>query len=150
MPVRTLFVLALALVAADAPKEDAKKDLDKLQGVWTIAESTYDGADLPNDLASKLSFEIKGDQFTVKGDDETVQAYKTITLKLEPSTKPKSVDFVVRAGNEKGTTIEGVYEITGADEFKVAAKLDAKERPTEFKSPENSHVALITFKRQSK
>lgn len=150
MLLHSLAALAVALVAADAPKDDAKKDLDKLQGTWTIASATYDGADLPNDLASKLSFHIKGDQFTVKGDEETVKEYKTITLKLEPATTPRSVDFVVGQGSEKGNTIEGIYEITGPDEFKVAAKLDAKERPTEFKSPENSHIALITFKRQSK
>ena len=150
MTVHPFLALAVALVAADAPKDDAKKDLDKLQGTWTIAGATYDGADLPDNLDSKLSFEIKGDQFALKGDEETVKAYKKITLKLEPSTKPRSVDFVVGQGSEKGNTVEGIYEITGPDEFKVAAKLDAKERPTEFKSPENSHIALITFKRQSK
>lgn len=150
MTVHPLLALAVALVAADAPKDDAKKDLDKLQGTWVIAGATYDGADLPDNLDSKLSFEIKGDQFTLKGDEETVKAYKKITLKLEPATKPRSVDFVVGEGGEKGNTVEGIYEITGPDEFKVAAKLDAKERPTEFKSPENSHIALITFKRQSK
>ncbi len=150
MTVHPLLALAVALVAADAPKDDAKKDLDKLQGTWAIASATYDGADLPDNLDSKLSFQIKGDQFTVTGDEETVKAYKTITLKLEQSTKPRSVDFVVGEGGEKGNTVEGIYEITGPDEFKVAAKLDAKERPTEFKSPENSHIALITFKRQSK
>ena len=148
MPVQTLLVMALAIVAADAPKDDAKKDLEKLQGRWTMASAVHDGEELPGDLVSKLKFEIKGDQFTVKGDEETAKAYSKITLKLDAAPTPRLIDFVIGEGGEKGTTIEGVYEWQGADEIKVCVKLDGKERPTEFKSPENSHVVLIVFKRR--
>ena len=144
----TLLVLALPLSAADAPA-DAKNDLDKLQGAWSIAGGTYDGEDLNADVVAKLTVEIKGDQFAVKGDEEVVKEYTKITLKLSPSSSPKAIDFHVGQGSEKGADIEGIYEIKG-DEFKICARIDAKERPTEFKSPENSHVALITFKRLSK
>ncbi len=149
MPVQTLFVLALAMAVADAPKDDAKKDLDKLQGHWVMASALYDGADLDANIVAKLKFDIKGDQFTVKGDEETVKAYTKVTLKLDDAPKPHLIDFVVGGGGEKGTTIEGIYEIEGADEFKICAKVDGMERPTEFKSPENSHVVLIVFKRQA-
>jgi uncharacterized protein (TIGR03067 family) len=148
VPVQTLLVLALAITAADAPKDDAKKDLEKLQGHWAMASAVHDSQDLDANIVSKLKFEIKGDQFTVKGDEETTKSYSKITLKLDASAKPHLIDFVVGAGGEKGTTIEGIYKWEGADEFKVCAKIDGKERPTEFKSPENSHVVLIVFKRQ--
>ena len=52
-------------------------------------------------------------------------------------------------GDDKGAVIEGIYQWDGADDFKVCAKIDGKERPTEFKSPENSHIVLIVFKRQA-
>jgi uncharacterized protein (TIGR03067 family) len=149
VPVQTLLVLALAMASADAPKDDAKKDLEKLQGHWAMASAVFDGEDLDANLVSKLKFEAKGDQFTVKGDEETAKAYSKITLKLDASAKPHLIDFVVGSGGEKGTTIEGIYEWEGDDEFKVCAKIDGQARPTEFKSPENSHVALIVFKRQA-
>lgn len=149
MPVQTLLVLALAMTAADAPKDDAKKDLEKLQGHWIMASAVHDGVDLPADLLSKLKFTIKGDQFTVAGDEETVKAYSKITLKLDAAPKPHLIDFVVGGGDVKGATIEGIYEWEGADDFKVCAKIEGNERPTEFKSPENSHVVLIVFKRQA-
>ena len=149
MILHSLLALALALVAADAPKDDAKKDLDKLQGMWTIASGKYDGEELDANLVSKLSFEVKGDQFLIKGDDEVVKQYAKIALKLDPTAKPKLIDFRVTQGDDKGNVIEGVYELDG-DEFKICAKLDAKERPTDFKSEENSHTALIVFKRQGK
>jgi uncharacterized protein (TIGR03067 family) len=141
--------MALALTAADAPKADAKKDLEKLQGHWVMASASYDGEDLDANIVSKLKFDIKGDQFIVKGDEETIKTYSKITLKLDASPKPHLIDFIVGGGVDKGTTIEGIYQWEGADEFKVCAKIDGQARPTEFKSPENSHVALIVFKRQT-
>jgi len=149
MLVTPLLFAALGLIAADAPKDDAKKDLDTIQGTWMIASGVYGGEDINSDLVSKLSFEIKGDQLLLKGDEEVVKDYAKITLRLDPSGKPKLIDFTVGQGEEKGAVIEGIYEING-DELKICAKLGAKERPAEFKSPENSRVALLTLKRQSK
>ncbi|HBI44369.1 MAG TPA: hypothetical protein DDY78_16180 [Planctomycetales bacterium] len=149
MPVQTLLVLALTMTVADAPKDEAKKDLEKLQGRWTMASAVHDGENLPAEVVSKLKFEIKGDQFTVKGDEETVKAYAKITLKLDVSAKPHLIDFVIGAGDEKGTVVEGIYEWQADDEFKVCVAIQSKERPTEFKSAENSHAVLIVFKRQA-
>jgi uncharacterized protein (TIGR03067 family) len=149
VPVQTLLVLALAMTVAAAPKDNAKKDLEKLQGRWTMASAVFQGEDLPAEVVSKLKFEIKGDQFTVKGDEETVKTYSKVTLKLDASLKPHLIDFAVGAGDEKGTVIEGIYEWQSDDEFKVCAAIQSKERPTEFKSVENSHAVLIVFKRQA-
>jgi len=148
MLVTPLLFAAVALFA-DAPKDDAKADLEKIQGTWTIASGSYGGEDIEADVASKLQLEFKGDQLLLKGDEEVVKDYAKITLKLDPSVKPKAIDFAVGQGGEKGTVIEGIYEING-DELKICATIGAKQRPTEFKSPENSQVALLTLKRQSK
>jgi uncharacterized protein (TIGR03067 family) len=150
MLVRTLVAVALAFVAADAPKDDSKKDLEKLQGVWTISSITYDGGDVPADIVSKLQFEVKGDQWAIKGDDEVAKEYAKATVKVDASPKPRLIDFHVGAGSEKGSDIEGIYEWNGADEIKVCAKVIGKERPAEFASAENSRVVLMVLKRQSK
>ncbi len=110
MLVHSLLAAALALAAADAPKEDSKKDLDKLQGTWAISTITYDGGDVPADIVSKLRFEVKDDLWTVKGEDEVAKEYGKATLKLDASVKPRLIDFNVGAGSEKGTDIEGIYE----------------------------------------
>ena len=62
----SLLAAALALVAADAPKDDSKKDLEKLQGAWTISTITFDGGEVPADIVSNR-FEVKGDEWAVKG-----------------------------------------------------------------------------------
>ena len=148
MLVRPLLALTMALAAADAPQDNAKKDLEKLQGTWAIASITYDGGDVPADTVSKLHFEVKGDQWLIKGDDEVAKEYAKATVKLDPSVKPRLIDFHVGAGSEKGTDIEGIYEWNGADEIKVCAKVIGKERPSEFASAENSRIVLMVLKRQ--
>jgi uncharacterized protein (TIGR03067 family) len=147
LPKPFLFV-ALALIAADAPKNDSKKDLEKLKGTWAISTITYDGGEVPGDIVSKLRFEIKGDQWAVKGEDEVAKEYGQATLKLDTSAKPRLIDFHVGVGSEKGADIEGIYEWNGDDEIKICAKVIGKERPTEFASAENSRVALMVLKRE--
>lgn len=150
MSVHTLLVAALALAAADAPKDDTKKDLEKLQGEWTISTITYDGGDVPGDIVSKLRFEVKGDEWAVKGDDEVAKEYGKAKLKLDATVKPRLIDFHIGEGSEKGADVEGIYEWTGADEIKICAKVLGKERPAEFASAENSRVVLMVLKRQAK
>ena len=145
---KSLLLLTLSLIAADAPKDDSKKDLEKLKGTWAIASITYDGGEVPGDIVSKLKFEVKGDQWTVKGEDEVAKEYGQATLKLDASAKPRLIDFHVGVGSEKGAEIEGIYEWNGADEIKICAKVIGKERPTEFASAENSRVALMVLKRE--
>jgi uncharacterized protein (TIGR03067 family) len=140
--------LALALIAADAPKDDSKKDLEKLKGTWAIASITYDGGEVPGDIVSKLRFEIKGDQFAVQGEAEVAKEYGKATLKLDASAKPRLIDFHIGEGSEKGADVEGIYEWNGAEEIKICAKVIGKERPTEFASAENSRVVLMTLKRE--
>ncbi len=148
MILHSLLAAALALAAADAPKDDSKKDLEKLQGAWTISSITFDGGEVPADIVSKLRFEVKGDEWAIKGEDEVAKEYGKATLKLDATAKPRLIDFRVGEGSEKGAEIEGIYEWTGADEIKICAKVLGKERPTEFASAENSRVALLVLRRE--
>jgi uncharacterized protein (TIGR03067 family) len=145
---KPLLIVALALIAADAPKDDSKKDLEKLKGTWAISTITYDGGDVPGDIVSKLRFEIKGDQWNIKGEEEVAKEYAKATLKLDATAKPRLIDFHVGEGSEKGADIEGIYEWNGADEIKICAKVIGKERPNEFASAENSRVVLMVLKRE--
>jgi uncharacterized protein (TIGR03067 family) len=145
---RTLFVLALAplLAVAALGADDAKKDLDKLQGEWSTVSAVVDGEALPDSLVAALKFSIKDDKIVIKGDEEVVKMYAKGALKLDPSTTPKSVDFKAGEGSEKGAVIEGIYELKG-DEFRICAKLAGKDRPTEFASKEGTQTVLIVLKR---
>ena len=66
MKTKAVLILVVGLlVAADDPKDAAKKELDKLQGSWTTASVVYNGKDYA-DGNGKIKFVFKGDLATVE------------------------------------------------------------------------------------
>jgi uncharacterized protein (TIGR03067 family) len=143
-----LILLGGLLLAADAPKGAVKKDLDKLKGAWKVASAEYDGQDVSNDGMTNFKLVFKGDKATIEGNDEVKKGYAKMTFKLDPSTKPKSVDIHITSGEQKDNVIEGIYELKG-NEFKICAKLTGKERPTKFATAEGTSTVLVVFKRDT-
>jgi uncharacterized protein (TIGR03067 family) len=139
-----LLVSVACSVFADEPAP-AKKDLDALQGTWTVESLEYDGQN-ETDMF-KLALVFKGAVLTVEGDGEVRKGYGKIRVKLDPSTKPKCVDFSIAAGTQQGSVLEGVYELKG-DELRLCVRVLGKERPSEFKSSSGSGIALLRLKRQ--
>jgi uncharacterized protein (TIGR03067 family) len=137
------------LVAADDPKDAKKKDLDKLQGSWIAANIEYNGEKVLGDNVKELKIVFEGDALTLKSDASEVEKYGKATIKLDPSTTPKTFDVTISKGDEKGTTFEGIYELD-KDELKLCLKPFAKERPAKFESKADSGDVLIILKREKK
>ena len=87
------------------------------------------------------------DVLIVEGDGKVRKEYAKLALKLDAGTTPKCVDLTVADGVQKDAVLEGVYELKG-DELRLCVRVFGKDRPTEFKSPEGSSIALLTLKRQ--
>lgn len=138
-------VSATLLAAAD----DAKKpgDLEKLAGSWTVTELTYNGED--HNPKNGLQFVFKGDEVSLKGSAELEKDYGKLKFKLDPATSPKLLDITVTAGGQLNVTFEGIYELK-EDEFRFCVRVVGKDRPTEFKAPGESNLALLTLKRDKK
>jgi uncharacterized protein (TIGR03067 family) len=145
MKTRALMILAAGLfLAADDPKkDDAKKDLDALQGKWTCVSGEVGGKPTAEEDTKGVEFTVKDDTYTVKkpGDPE-----EKGTIKLDPTKKPKAIDFKILEGNDKGKSQSGVYELEG-DTLKLCLALPGKERPKELSTKEGSMSFLIVFKR---
>jgi uncharacterized protein (TIGR03067 family) len=149
MKTRCLAVLAVGLLIAADPKDDKKKDLDKLKGTWAAKTVEYNGENQLGGVLKELKVSIDGDTLTVKGEDEEVKKYGKATLKIDPTTTPKVMDISITSGDEKGTTFEGIYEVD-KDEWKVCLKPFGKERPAKFESKADSGDVLIVFQRDKK
>lgn len=139
-----LAVTAGALLAADE-KTDAKKALAKLQGTWMTERLESNGSDLTEKF--KVTLIIKGNQITVKGNDEVQKDYAKATFKIDPSTKPPLIDMEVLGGSQKGVKMEGIYELKG-DQLKLCVKVIGSDRPTKFATKEGSNTALLILKRE--
>src|SRR2546430_16370780 len=82
-------VLAVGtLIAADA--EDAKKDLEKLQGTWALVAGERDGKKFTEEGVKKTMLFIKGDTFRIP--ESSAATSEAGTIKIDPSKKPKEMD----------------------------------------------------------
>jgi uncharacterized protein (TIGR03067 family) len=147
MKTRLLTMAAVGLLlAAAAPKEDdAKKELEKWQGTWTLVGAEEKGQKVSDDELKKMpvTLIIKEDKFTIMVGEQTLEG----TFKIDPAKKPKAYD--AKATNAEGKTEEsiGIYEIEG-DMLKVCFVSADKERPKEFKTGAGSDAHLHTYKKK--
>jgi len=70
-------------------------------------------------------------------------------FKIDPIKKPKTIDYTVTDGPEKGKTVLGIYELDG-DTVKFCFSAPDKERPSEFTAKEGSGRTLSLWKRNKK
>src|SRR5215813_13219561 len=77
------------LIASEVHGQDAKKELDQLQGEWTMLSREANGKASAN---TNWKLTIKGDQWKIaRPNDDRVGAGATI--KLDPSKNPKEIDL---------------------------------------------------------
>jgi uncharacterized protein (TIGR03067 family) len=141
-----LFLVALAaatisLVQA-AGDEATKKDLAQLQGEWTMVSGSADGQSMPDDMLKQMKRVCKGDELTVTMGDRVFLKAKIV---LDPSKKPKAIDYEMTEGFSKGKKQFGIYELNG-DSFKACFNSAGAGRPTEFKGGEG--LTTSEWKRQ--
>ena len=68
-------------------------------------------------------------------------------IKIDPTKKPKTIEFTFTEGQLQGKTSLGIYELQG-DTFKYCRAAPDKPRPTEFSSKEGSEQTLVVYKRE--
>jgi uncharacterized protein (TIGR03067 family) len=139
-----LLVLTAGLVfGAGDSKDDAKKDLDQMQGTWRRTSAQMNGQSLPEEALKNTTLTIKGDEYTL---EEKGGETRKGTFKLDPSKSPKQIDLMPAEGPNKGKTLPGIYELDG-DTLRYCINLQGKDRPTEFASKQGSGNALFGNKR---
>ncbi len=137
-----LGILALSLmlvVPSQSVQDDTKKELEKLQGKWAIV--TFNGQDVPSDAQAFLVFTgDKYEQWNAGSVDERG------TIKIDPKTKPMSIDLIITEGSDAGKTQPGVYELTDSTTWAIGLAVPGNTtRPSAIANAE-LQVLLITAK----
>jgi uncharacterized protein (TIGR03067 family) len=149
MRVHTLLLVVVGLlIAADKPKkDDAKKELNKLQGTWTIVAVEVNGAQMPEDERKNVGIKmiLKGDKYTIDGGERTHKG----TFKVQPDKKPKAMDCHPSEGELKDKVIKAIYELKG-DKLKICYDISCKTRPEEFTTKDKDGYVLIEYKKAKK
>ena len=134
-----------AAAVAAGKQDEIKKEMARLQGEWSMVSGEIDGQAMPAEL-------IKGAKRTAKDDETTVtvggQLFLQAKFTIDPSKKPKTIDYTMTGGPTKGKTQLGIYEITGEGEtVKFCFASPGKDRPTDFTTTEGSGRTLSVWTR---
>lgn len=148
--IRNAFLIGLICVAiALAAAEDdpaIKKDMDQLQGEWSMVSGTADGQPMPEDMRKQMKRVCKGDEITVTSGG---QMFIKAKVSIDPSKKPKTIDYEMIDGFTKGKKQLGIYELDG-DMFKSCFGAPGAERPLDFTSKPGDKRTSSVWKREKR
>ena len=129
-----VLTLGLAVVSL---ADDAKTELDRLQGTWKLARMEMAGQVAPEKAVPTKEFTLKGNQLTPNdAPDDPAK------LTLNAEKKPAWIDFVDR--DKK--TMRGIYRVTG-DRWEICVSKGDK-RPTDFKTTAQNQNYLMVLERK--
>jgi uncharacterized protein (TIGR03067 family) len=144
---KVLLMPALAACLWAAPQDnDAKKDLEKLQGAWKMIALEVEGTQVPPEKFGKATLIIKADRYLLDAGKTKTE----VMLTLDPSKTPKHVDLTFLDGPNKDQVGKAIYSIDG-DTFKICrALLTEADRPRQFATAPKSGQYVVTWQRVPK
>lgn len=135
-----VFVLATLMAHPGQGENAAASDLADLEGRWTIVSLMANG--MPVDFEGEdTTIVIKGRKMTFPEHKKMQRKADTAWILVDPTTTPKSVDFLPEAVNPdlprpKGSFALGIYEVEG-ESLKMCWAL-AGDRPAAIESTPNT------------
>jgi len=129
----------------------ANAELDKLQGVWTMASYEVEGKQLPGRVKS-LTMTITGRKWVAKWakEDGGEHVESGIFTLVKSEKSPLAVDWVHLDGPHKGSTVHAICRVDH-NTFKFCCCVRADDRPTDFATKTgDAERWLITYDRKKK
>jgi uncharacterized protein (TIGR03067 family) len=124
--------------------EDPGKDLDALRGTWKVIELTEKGEKIPAKELEPVEVVMLGTKMTVNDEGKLRDE---ITMKLNASKKPKTMDLHYTKGKFAGKVERCIYHVEG-DTLKICVnEKENGERPAEFASTKENEFAVVVLKK---
>ena len=127
--------------AANPREEEARKDLQEMQGTWKL-DSFEDSKKAKVDVKKRTLF-FGGELCLVRDGDKVVQVG---VARLVTGKSPRRIDVVVRKGQHEDSTMLGIYELKD-DTLKVCFDPEGEGRPTEFAAKADTSRYVAVYKR---
>jgi uncharacterized protein (TIGR03067 family) len=135
--------VAAFLPARAADNQVVKKDMDLLQGEWAMVSGMADGYPIPAEMLPNSKRVCQGDDLTATVGGNLVMKAK---ITIDPTKKPKTIDYQVFDGPTKGQKHLGIYELDG-DTMRSCFGAPGAERPTNFTSKPGDKLTATVWKR---
>ena len=144
--IQTAVLIALAALSLAWAEENeaVKKDLALLQGEWSMVSGSADGQPLPEEMRKQMKRVCKGDETTTTMGG---QVFMKAKIAVDPSKKPRTIDYEMTEGFTKGKKQLGIYEVDG-DTFKSCFGSPGAERPADFTTKPGDGRTLSIWKRE--
>jgi uncharacterized protein (TIGR03067 family) len=117
-------------------------ELAKIEGTWTMVSAQRDGQPMPKSY-------IAGAKRIAKGDETTVlingAVFLSARISVDPSKKPKTIDYLLTNGANRNKTQLGIYELNG-DRLTLCFAKTNQERPDNFSADAGSGRTLSVWK----
>ncbi|PYI85810.1 MAG: hypothetical protein DME26_10130 [Verrucomicrobia bacterium] len=140
-----LAALAISMARA-ADNQAVKKDMAQLQGEWSMVSGSADGYAMPDAMLKNSKRVCKEDETTVTVGGQLFMKAKFV---LDPSKKPKTIDYQMIDGPTKGKKQLGIYELAG-DTVKFCFGSPGADRPSAFTNSPGDGRTLSLWKRAKK
>lgn len=144
MNAAVLMILTTGFALAADGKEGGKKELEKMQGTWSVVSVEADGKTLPEERTKDWKLTITGDKYTFAPGLESVEGIYF----LDPRKKPRAIDATRTNGADKGKTLKGIYQLDGNNLKMCFNGPGNDERPEKFEAKAGSGFRLYVLKRE--
>jgi uncharacterized protein (TIGR03067 family) len=124
--------------------EDAKQELDKLQGTWYSLSTEMDGANTAAEDKTDLHV-IKGNQVIAKKDGKEISQAEIV---VEPGKPFRKVTIQMKTGDNKDKTWVGIYQVDGDSLKWCGCWKGENDLPTSFGTKKGDKYFLRAMKRQ--
>jgi uncharacterized protein (TIGR03067 family) len=146
MSATVLFVGLSMLAAGDPSPEQIKQEMARLERDWVLVSGIANGHKMPDDAVKTCRRTIKNGETTVMLKGEVFMKAK---FTIDPTKKPKTIDYQVLEGKTKGSTRLGIYELDG-DTLRINYAVPYRDRPTDFTSKVGAEHSVSVWKRAPK
>ena len=109
-----------------------------------MVSGSADGQPLPDEMRKQMKRVCKGDETTTT---MAGQVFLKAKITIDPSKKPKTMDYEMTDGFTKGKQQLGIYEVD-RDTFKTCFAKPGGERPSDFTSKPGDGRTLTVWKRE--
>jgi uncharacterized protein (TIGR03067 family) len=139
-------IAVLVLAGAGGAQDANKKEMSQLEGDWSMVSGEANGMAMPQDT-------VKTGKRIAKDGETTIsfagQLYFKAKYTIDPTKKPKAIDYMMTEGPTKGKTHLGIYELDG-DTVRFCFAAPGQDRPTDFTAKDGSQRTLSVWKRDKK
>ena len=145
---RVIFPLIanLVLVGVGDAQDASKKELPNLEGEWSMVSGMANGQAMPKQFVQTGRRVAKDGETTITMGG---RLYFKANFSIDPTQKPKAMDYIMTKGPTKGKTHLGIYELDG-DTVRSCFAAPGHDCPTKFMAEKGSQRTLSAWKRDKK